>query len=256
MRRAVVWHTAAVELDPVQLLDRSGVEIEGANTVVLGRSNIVGMPAALLLVHRNATVTICHSRTADLAGVCRQGDILCAAVGRAKMITGDMIKPGAAVIDFGINFADGKMVGDVDYESAAEVAGLITPVPGGTGPMTNMVLVRNVLEAARGMSSPPVILFASTNKVYGGLEDVEIVEDAASADAAVVFVGLETHWTDAVVGLVLLLVITFYLGANLPNLVVNISEPPCCRFAIRLPHRPGPTNGHRRSRIPVGHSLK
>jgi methylenetetrahydrofolate dehydrogenase (NADP+) / methenyltetrahydrofolate cyclohydrolase len=133
----------------MELLKRYSVELSGKHAVVVGRSRIVGKPMAFLLLRENATVTICHSRTADLAGVCRQGDILCAAVGRAKMITGDMIKPGAAVIDFGINFADGKMVGDVDYESAAEVAGLITPVPGGTGPMTNMVLVRNVLEAAR-----------------------------------------------------------------------------------------------------------
>ena len=103
---------------------------------------------ALLLLRENATVTICHSRTHDLAAVCRQADVLCAAVGRAKMIKGDWIKPGAVVIDFGVNFEDGEMCGDVDYAEAVQVAGMITPVPGGTGPITNMMLMRNVLEAA------------------------------------------------------------------------------------------------------------
>jgi methylenetetrahydrofolate dehydrogenase (NADP+)/methenyltetrahydrofolate cyclohydrolase len=103
---------------------------------------------ALLLLRENATVTICHSRTADLAAVCRQGDILCVAIGRARMVKGDWIKSGAAVIDFGVNFADGKMCGDVDYDQAIEAAGMITPVPGGTGPVTNVMLMRNVLDAA------------------------------------------------------------------------------------------------------------
>ena len=133
----------------MEILKRSGIELSGKHAVVIGRSRIVGKPMAYLLLRENATVTICHSRTLDLAAICRQGDILCAAVGRAKMITGDMVKPGAVIIDFGINFADGKMAGDVDYDSVAEVASMITPVPGGTGPMTNAILLRNVLEAAR-----------------------------------------------------------------------------------------------------------
>jgi len=127
------------------------MEISGKRAVVVGRSNIVGKPMALLLLRENATVTVAHSRTADLAEVCRSADILCAAVGRAKIITADMIKPGAVVIDFGFNFDDeGNMLGgDVDFEAAKEVAGMITPVPGGTGAMTNVMLMFNVLEAAR-----------------------------------------------------------------------------------------------------------
>ncbi len=128
---------------------RFGVKFGGQHAVVVGRSNIVGKPMAMLLMRENATVTVCHSRTEDLAGVCRQGDILCAAVGRAGMIRGDWIKPGAVVVDFGVNDVGGKMVGDVAYEEAAEVAGLITPVPGGTGPMTNVMLCLNLLEAAK-----------------------------------------------------------------------------------------------------------
>jgi methylenetetrahydrofolate dehydrogenase (NADP+)/methenyltetrahydrofolate cyclohydrolase len=104
---------------------------------------------ALLLMRENATVSVCHSQTADLPGVCRAADILCVAVGRAGMVRGDWIKPGAVVIDFGVNDVDGKMVGDVAYEEAVEVAGLITPVPGGTGPMTNIMLCLNLLEAAK-----------------------------------------------------------------------------------------------------------
>jgi methylenetetrahydrofolate dehydrogenase (NADP+) / methenyltetrahydrofolate cyclohydrolase len=104
---------------------------------------------ALLLLRENATVIICHSRTEGLRQLCREADILCGAVGRARMIQGDWVKPGAAVIDFGVNFVDGVMCGDVDYAAAAEVAGLITPVPGGTGPVTNVMLMRNVLAAAQ-----------------------------------------------------------------------------------------------------------
>jgi len=133
----------------LEILKRNGVELEGKTVVIVGRSSIVGKPLALLLLRENATVTVCHSRTKELAAVCRTSDILCAAVGRARMIKGDWIKPGAVVIDFGFNFVDGKMCGDVDFESAKEVAGMITPVPGGTGPMTNIMLMRNVLEAAR-----------------------------------------------------------------------------------------------------------
>jgi len=133
----------------LEILKRYGVELKGKHAVVVGRSNIVGKPMAMLLLRENATVTICHSRTADLPAVCRTADILCAAVGRAKMIKGDWIKPGAVVIDFGVNFVDGEMCGDVDLETAQEVAGMITPVPGGTGPMTNVMLMWNLIEAAR-----------------------------------------------------------------------------------------------------------
>lgn len=133
----------------MEILHRNGVELRGKRAVVVGRSNIVGKPMALLMLHEHATVTICHSRTRDLGEVIREGDIVAAAVGKAGMITGDMIKPGAVVVDFGVNFVEGKMVGDVDYESARKVAGAITPVPGGTGPMTNMMLVRNTLESAK-----------------------------------------------------------------------------------------------------------
>jgi methylenetetrahydrofolate dehydrogenase (NADP+)/methenyltetrahydrofolate cyclohydrolase len=134
----------------MEILRRNGVELEGKRAVVVGRSNIVGKPMALLLLQQNATVTLCHSRTGNLDAVCRQADVLCAAVGRAQMIKGGWIKPGAVVIDFGVNFdEEGKMLGDVDFEAAKEVAGMITPVPGGTGPMTNIMLMKNVLEAAR-----------------------------------------------------------------------------------------------------------
>jgi len=139
----------ATPLGGLEILKRSGIEIAGKHAVVVGRSNIVGKPMAFLLMQHQATVTICHSRTADLPAVCREADILCAAVGRAKMIKGDWIKPGATVIDFGVNFVEGKMCGDVDFDEAVKVAGAITPVPGGTGPMTNAMLMRNVLEAAR-----------------------------------------------------------------------------------------------------------
>jgi len=133
----------------LEMLKRYNVTISGKVAVVVGRSTIVGKPMALLLMRENATVVVAHSRTPDLPGVCRQADILCAAVGRAGIITADMVKPGAAVIDFGVNFVDGQMCGDVDYEAVKEVAGLITPVPGGAGPMTNVMLALNVLEAAR-----------------------------------------------------------------------------------------------------------
>lgn len=132
----------------LEILKRFKVELKGKHAVILGRSNIVGKPMAMLLLRENATVTLCHSLTADLPAVCRSGDILCAAVGRAQMIKGDWIKPGAVVIDFGVNFLGEQMVGDVDFAAAQAVAGMITPVPGGTGPMTNVMLMRNVLEAA------------------------------------------------------------------------------------------------------------
>ena len=139
----------------ITLLERSGVQISGAEAVVLGRSNIVGLPVAMLLQKANATVTICHSRTQDLAAHTREADILIAAIGRTEMVTGDMIKPGAAVIDVGINQKEDptkkrgyRLVGDVEFESAKEVAGAITPVPGGVGPMTIAMLLKNTLHAA------------------------------------------------------------------------------------------------------------
>ena len=139
----------------IYLLEQAGVKIEGANAVVLGRSNIVGMPAALLLISRNATVTVCHSRTRDLPAVIRQADILIAAIGKTEMVRGDWIKPGAAVIDVGINpvpdatkKSGQRLVGDVNFAEAKEVAGFITPVPGGVGPMTIAMLMKNTLHAA------------------------------------------------------------------------------------------------------------
>jgi len=136
----------------MEILKRYGIELKGKRAVVIGRSNIVGKPMALLLLHQHATVTICHSRTVDLPAVAREADILVAAIGRAKMIGPEYVKPGAVVIDFGVNFLDGKMVGDVDFEAVKEIAGAITPVPGGTGPMTNIMLMRNVLMAARRLA--------------------------------------------------------------------------------------------------------
>jgi len=138
----------------IEMLDRTGVGIAGKNAVVVGRSNTVGKPCALMLLHRHATVTVCHSKTADLAGVCRSADILVAAVGRAKMITGEMIKPGAVVIDVGINRGeDGKLVGDVDFDAASEVAAAISPVPGGVGPMTIAMLMSNTVAAAKAATA-------------------------------------------------------------------------------------------------------
>ena len=140
----------------IYLLEQAGVKIEGANAVVLGRSNIVGMPAALLLIGKNATVTVCHSRTRDLSAVVHQADILIAAIGKMEMVRGDWIKPGAAVIDVGINEKPDatkkkgyRLVGDVNFEEAVQVAGCITPVPGGVGPMTIAMLMRNTLRAAQ-----------------------------------------------------------------------------------------------------------
>ncbi len=140
----------------IELLDRYGIEIEGKDAVVLGRSNIVGLPVAMLLLHRNASITICHSRSKDLPAICRRADILIAAVGRPRMVKGDWIKPGAAVIDVGINRVDDpsakqgyRIVGDVDFEEAKEVAGYITPVPGGVGPMTIAMLLKNTLTSAK-----------------------------------------------------------------------------------------------------------
>ena len=133
----------------LELLKRNQVPLQGKHAVIVGRSNIVGKPMAMLLLRENATVTMAHSRTTDLPAMCRSADVVCAAVGQARMIKGDWLKPGAVVIDFGVNFVDGQMCGDVDFESAQAVAGMITPVPGGTGPMTNVMLMHNVIEAAK-----------------------------------------------------------------------------------------------------------
>jgi methylenetetrahydrofolate dehydrogenase (NADP+)/methenyltetrahydrofolate cyclohydrolase len=129
----------------VALLQRAGVPIEGANAVVVGRSNLVGKPTALLLLRRHATVTVCHTRTADLASHSRSADILVAAAGRANLITKEMVKPGAAVIDVGTNWVDGRQVGDLG-PGVAEVAGWLTPNPGGVGPMTRAMLIKNTFE--------------------------------------------------------------------------------------------------------------
>jgi methylenetetrahydrofolate dehydrogenase (NADP+)/methenyltetrahydrofolate cyclohydrolase len=133
----------------MRLIEHAGVSLAGRHAVIVGRSNIVGKPLALLLLQKDATVTICHSKTQDLAAVTRQADVLIAAAGRAKLITGRMVKAGACVIDVGINrLADGKLAGDVDFESVKAVAGSITPVPGGVGPMTVAMLIVNTVLAA------------------------------------------------------------------------------------------------------------
>lgn len=137
----------------MKMLEHAGVRLDGAEAVVVGRSNIVGKPQAMMLLEKNATVTICHSRTRDLAAHCRRADVLVAAVGRPRMITADMVKPGAVVIDVGMNRVPdgpdaGRLCGDVDYAAVAEIAGAITPVPGGVGPMTRAMLLVNTIEAA------------------------------------------------------------------------------------------------------------
>ena len=133
----------------LEMIRRTGVDLSGKEAVVVGRSNIVGKPMAMLLLQQNCTVTMCHSRTADLAAHTRNADVLVAAVGKAKFITADMVKPGAIVIDVGINRnAEGKVVGDVDFDAVKEVAGWITPVPGGVGRMTITMLLENTVEAA------------------------------------------------------------------------------------------------------------
>ena len=135
-------------LGVMKLLETYGIDPAGKHAVVIGRSNIVGKPMAMLLLRANATVTICHSRTQNLAEITRQADILVAAVGRANFVTADMVKPGAAVIDVGINRVDGRLVGDVDFDAVSGVAGYITPVPGGVGQMTIAMLLANTLDAA------------------------------------------------------------------------------------------------------------
>lgn len=132
----------------IKLLESTGENIEGKHAVVIGRSNNVGKPMALLLLNKNATVTICHSKTKNLAEILKTADIIVAAVGRPKMVTADMVKAGAIVIDVGISKVDGKTVGDVDFEAVKEIASYITPMPGGTGPMTRAMLLYNTVEAA------------------------------------------------------------------------------------------------------------
>jgi 5,10-methylene-tetrahydrofolate dehydrogenase/methenyl tetrahydrofolate cyclohydrolase len=150
------WFIPCTPNGVMYLLDQVGANLEGANAVVLGRSNIVGMPVALLLVKENATVTICHSRTRDLPAVCREADILIAAVGRAEMVKADWVKPGATVIDVGTNRVDDtsrergyRLVGDVAFDEVKDVAGAISPSPGGVGPMTIAMLLRNTLRSAK-----------------------------------------------------------------------------------------------------------
>ena len=138
----------------IRMLDYAGIPIEGAHAVIIGRSNIVGKPMAHLLLERNATVTICHSRTQNLAAIARTADILVAAVGRPHFVTADMVKEGATVIDVGINrIAPKQLVGDVDFDAAAEVAGAITPVPGGVGLLTVAMLMENVVQAAKDQNA-------------------------------------------------------------------------------------------------------
>jgi methylenetetrahydrofolate dehydrogenase (NADP+)/methenyltetrahydrofolate cyclohydrolase len=132
----------------MDMLAAYGIDPSGMNAVVVGRSTIVGKPMALLLLEANATVTVCHSRTRDLAAVCREADLLVAAIGRPKMIDSSYVKPGAVVIDVGINRTDEGMVGDVDYATVAPIASAITPVPGGVGPMTRAMLMVNTVAAA------------------------------------------------------------------------------------------------------------
>ena len=133
----------------MEMLDYEGIDITGKNCVVIGRSNIVGKPMGMLLLHKNGTITICHSRTKDLAEVCKKADILVAAVGRPNFVTADMVKEGAIVIDVGINRVDGKLVGDVDFNAVKDKCAAITPVPGGVGPMTIAMLMQNTVTAAK-----------------------------------------------------------------------------------------------------------
>ena len=153
---SVPFHIACTPQGCIELLDRSGVEIEGKRAVIIGRSNLVGMPVAMLLLHRNATITIVHSRTQNTAEVVSEADIVVAAVGRAEMVKAEWLKPGCVVVDVGINSVDDasakrgyRLVGDVDYAAAREVAGKITPVPGGVGPMTIAMLLRNTLNGCK-----------------------------------------------------------------------------------------------------------
>lgn len=143
------YFVPATPLGGLRLMEEAGVDFQGKHAVVVGRSYIVGKPMAMLLLHKHCTVIIAHSRTADLPAVCREADILCVAVGRPHMVQHDWIKPGAVVVDFGTTYTDDGLKGDVEPEGVRQVAGMITPVPGGTGPMTNAMLMSNLLAAAR-----------------------------------------------------------------------------------------------------------
>lgn len=149
-------HVPCTPAGCIELCDQLGLSLAGKRVVVIGRSMLVGKPFAMLALARDATVTVCHSKTRDLGAVCRQADVLVAAVGRPEMVKADWIQPGAVVLDVGINRkADGKLVGDVDFESAASVAGALTPVPGGVGPMTIAMLLANTLSAAARLTGHP-----------------------------------------------------------------------------------------------------
>ena len=137
----------------VELLKRSGIELEGRHAVVVGRSNVIGKPVAQLLLRENATVTTCHSRTADLPAVVRSADIVVVAIGRPAFVTGEMLRPGAVVVDVGINVTEAGLIGDVDFETAVDVASAITPVPGGVGPLTNAILLTHLMRAARDQAA-------------------------------------------------------------------------------------------------------
>jgi methylenetetrahydrofolate dehydrogenase (NADP+)/methenyltetrahydrofolate cyclohydrolase len=145
-------HVPATAQAVIEMLERNGVALKGKRAVVVGRSTIVGKPAALLLLNRHATVTICHSRTVDLGAVTREAEVLVAAVGKARLIGGDMVGQGAVVIDVGTNVVNGELVGDVDFAAAQERAAAITPVPGGVGPLTNMLVLRNVISACERLT--------------------------------------------------------------------------------------------------------
>jgi methylenetetrahydrofolate dehydrogenase (NADP+)/methenyltetrahydrofolate cyclohydrolase len=138
----------------IEILRRSEIPMVGREAVVIGRSPVVGQPAAFLLVREDATVTVCHSKTRDLAAHVRRADIVVVAAGRPGLVTGEMLRPGAVVVDVGINVVDGRLVGDVDFESAAPVVSAITPVPGGVGPLTNALLLSHVMRAARNRADP------------------------------------------------------------------------------------------------------
>ncbi|MEX1334212.1 MAG: bifunctional 5,10-methylenetetrahydrofolate dehydrogenase/5,10-methenyltetrahydrofolate cyclohydrolase [Candidatus Limnocylindrales bacterium] len=144
----------------VELLKRSGIELAGAHAAVVGRSNVIGKPVAQLLLREHATVTMCHSRTPDLGAVLRQADIVVVAAGRPRLVTGEMLKPGAVVVDVGINVVEDALVGDVDYDSAVQVASAITPVPGGVGPLTNAILLNHLMLAARDQADRHVAVGA------------------------------------------------------------------------------------------------
>ena len=144
----------------VEILRQSGIPISGKHCVVVGRANVIGKPAGLLMLRENATVTICHSKTEDLPAIVRSADIVIVAIGKANFVTGDMLKPGAVVVDVGINVVEGKLVGDVHFESAARVASAITPVPGGVGPLTNAILLTHLVQAARAKATGRIPLGA------------------------------------------------------------------------------------------------